>query len=347
MPQVDVFDEAAQPSADGSSGLWWREDFNPIVTVPTVDFILARWPYIDREGNRRGHTPGTPLPGEMMSDSRPAWIGMLRLTRGSSTFRFRLAAEVPYDEQEGRSFLRAGPQFEAAVEASLRLVIRYGTHVVTIAPPVVQADPYSIPIPADQAAALAAMLADMDATAGGGIRVGVALVNATPATLADVSDPAAPTLYVPGVAEIIRALAPRDTLLQALEITHPAISTPARLISDTVEHVIETHRYPAVPFEVTLQDDLEGKVPRAAVRIENVGRAFTEWLERSRGGSGATCRIMLILARDDTVAYEITIGVEEMHVDAQWVQATLGYGSFLSVPAVQRRYDPETFPGLY
>ena len=340
--RVGVFDPAVEPSADGASGLWWREWQTPVISNLTVDFILARWP----SGNL---VPAGPIPGAMMANGEDAWIGMLRLTRGTSIYRFRLAAEVPFDTEEGRSFQHPGPQFKNAVEAALRIVIQYRTHVVTFAPPVDRQDPYSIPIPAGQAASLAAMLAAMDADEGASTvaRGGVALVNAAAGTGVDVSDPAAPTLYAMGAAEIARALAPKDTLLLAVEITHPAISTPARMVNDTVEHVIEGNRFPALPFQVTLQDDTEGRVPKASVQIENVGRALTEWLERSEGGAGARCRIMKVLARDDSVAYEITTGVEAMHVDAQWVQATLGYGTVLSIPAVQVRYDSASFPGLY
>ena len=340
--QVGVFDPAVEPSADGSTGLWWREERAPVVTGHTVDFILARW--------ASGPTvPDGPLPGGMMADGEPAWIGMLRLNRGRGDLTFRLAAQIPYDAEEGRSFQHPGPQFTDAAEAALRLVIRYRTHVVTIAPPVAQMDPYRLSVPADQAAAWSAMLAAMDADQAASTvqAAGVALLNAAAGAGVDVSDPAAPTLYAMGAAEIDRALAPQDVMLLALEITHPAITTPARMVSDTVEHVIEGNRYVAVPFELTLQDDVEGRVPKASVQIENVGRALTEWLERSEGGAGAKCRIMRVLARDDSVAYEITIGVEGMHVDAQWVQATLGYGSILSIPAVQMRYDSESFPGLY
>lgn len=340
--QVGVFDPAVEPSADGGSGLWWREWHKPQIADLTMDFLLARWPVGEL-------VPDGPLPGAMMANADPAWIGMLRLTRGTNIFRFRLAAEVPFDTEEGRSFLHPGPQFTNAAEASLRIVLQYGTHVLTIAPPVDRQDPYSIPIPSGQVAALAAMLAVMDADAAADTvqSAGIALVNAAAGTGVDVSDPAAPTLYAMGAAEIARALAPQDTLLMAVEITHPAISTPARMVNDTVEHVIEGNRFPAVAFQVTLQDDTEGRVPKASVQIENVGRALTEWLERSEGGAGAKCRIMKVLARDDSVAYEVTIGVEAMHVDAQWVQATLGYGTVLSIPAVQVRYDSASFPGLY
>lgn len=338
--RVSPFDIAVSPSADGSTGLWWREWHKPQISEPT-DFLIGRLP----QGNL---VPAGPMPGAMMADGAPAWIGMLRLFRRNSRFHFRLAAEIPFDTEEGRSFQHPGPQFTEPVEASLRIVIQYRTHVLTLTPPVAQQDPYSVPTPAGQAAALSAMLAAMDADQAASTvqSAGVALVNAAAGYSADVSDPADPTLGVPGAEEIARSLSPTDVVLFALEIRHPDIPTPARVVNDAVDHTIGGETYAALRFDAAPISDEEGRPPRAELQIDNVGQVLTEWLERAQGGAGATVRAMQVLARTHEVEWEMTVSVLNVEVRER-IHVRLGWDPLLNRVAVVPRHDRYTSPGAF
>ena len=153
-----------------------------------------------------------------------------------------------------------------------------------------------------------------------------------------------------------RELAPSDVILAALEIRHPDVSTPVRVIADRVERLIETHVYTPVAFRARLVDDVDGRVPSAELAVDNVGRPLMAWIEASQGGRDATVRVMHVLpgaddagADDGTgaVAWEVTLDVLGVQATQLEVTVRLGYDPLLDRPAVRVRYDPRTAPGLF
>ena len=341
--KVSVFDDSAPPSPDGSSGIWWKEWFTPRIDNSFVTFIVSRTGFGQL-------VPDAPLPPAMMVSGAEAWIGILRLDRRRNLLQFRLGGTVPFDAEETRFFTHPGPQFTDTVEAALRVAMKYGTHILTVALPVAQQDPYGITFPAGQSAALSAMLAEMDAdVAAASVKFAqVALLNAATGIGIDldISDPADPGFIVPGYEEVVRALTPTDVVLTALEISHPDIVTPVRVVNDAVTQTIGGHTYVALRFEPTLVSDEDGRPPRAELVMDNVGRDLTEWLERAGGGAGATVRVMMVLARTLEVEWELTLDVIQVSVD-QRVRVRLGYHPLLDRPATPWRFDPEAAPGLF
>ena len=93
----------------------------------------------------------------------------------------------------------------------------------------------------------------------------------------------------------LREVAPADRLLTALEISHPAIAQPLRVINDTIGRAIEGNDYVALRFDARLADDIAGQAPQAELAIDNVGRALTQWIEATGGGAGASVRVMQVL----------------------------------------------------
>lgn len=88
------------------------------------------------------------------------------------------------------------------------------------------------------------------------------------------------------------ATAPGDPYLVALEITHPDLSVPIRVVADTQNIVIEGHEFIACAFKLTKPDDVDQQLPHAELSVDNIGRELTQWLEYSNGGKGAMCRII-------------------------------------------------------
>ncbi len=149
-------------------------------------------------------------------------------------------------------------------------------------------------------------------------------------------------------ARAIRAAAPVETVLTALEIRHPDLAEPVRVVNDANDRIIEGKRYVALRFSARLADDTEGKVPQAELAIDNVGRDLTQWIEAARGGVGATVRVIRVLA-DDAAApeWEMTLDVAGMRLDQEHVTARLGFDPLLGRAAVALRHDPQTSPGLF
>ena len=149
-------------------------------------------------------------------------------------------------------------------------------------------------------------------------------------------------------ARALRESAPERRLLTALEIAHPAIADPVRVVNDTIERTIEGNRYVALRFDARLADDVDGQAPQAELAIDNVGRALTQWVEATGGGVGATVRVMQVLDIDDPpVEWEVTLDVAGMAVDQERVTARLGFDPLLGRSAVTLRHDPQTSPGLF
>ena len=149
-------------------------------------------------------------------------------------------------------------------------------------------------------------------------------------------------------AHSLRASAPGDALLTALEIEHPAAAQPVRVVNDTHNRRIEGADYVALRFDAKLADDIGGQVPQAELGIDNVGRELTQWIEATGGGVGATVRVMLVLdIEDPPVEWEVTLDVASMAVDQERVTARLGFDPLLGRAAVALRHDPQTSPGLF
>ena len=146
----------------------------------------------------------------------------------------------------------------------------------------------------------------------------------------------------------LRETAPADRLLTALEIAHPAVAAPVRVINDTEGRRIEGNDYIALRFDARLADDIAGQAPQAELAIDNVGRALTQWIEAAQGGVGASVRVMLVLGLPDPpVEWELTLDVAAMTVDQERVTARLGFDPLLGRAAVTLRHDPQTSPGLF
>ena len=146
----------------------------------------------------------------------------------------------------------------------------------------------------------------------------------------------------------LRESAPTDRLLTALEIVHPAVARPVRVVNDTVSRTIEGNDYVALRFDARLADDIAGQAPQAELAIDNVGRALTQWIEATGGGIGATVRVLQVLDIDDPpVEWEATLDVAAMTIDQERVSARLGFDPLLGRAAVALRHDPQTSPGLF
>ena len=145
-----------------------------------------------------------------------------------------------------------------------------------------------------------------------------------------------------------RESAPTDRVLTALEIRHPAVALPVRVVNDTENRRIEGNEYIALRFDARLADDIAGQAPQAELAIDNIGRELTQWIEAAGGGIGATVRVMLVLAvPNPPVEWELTLDVAGIAVDQERVTARLGFDPLLGAAAVRLRHDPQTSPGLF
>lgn len=144
-----------------------------------------------------------------------------------------------------------------------------------------------------------------------------------------------------------RAGTPEAVVVTAVEITHPAVTAPVRVVNDAKSHLIGAYWFSAARFNARLADDAAGQAPRAELVIDNVGDVLTRWVELSDGGNGATVRLFQFQAEVGAVEWEVELDVVSMRVTTQSVTARLGFDPMLHRPAVQIRHDPDRSPGLF
>jgi hypothetical protein len=148
--------------------------------------------------------------------------------------------------------------------------------------------------------------------------------------------------------EQLNATSADDIMLVLLEIRHPQLAVPVRVVNDTQNIVVEGNEFIACAFDVTLPDDSDNQVPQARLEIDNIGRELTQWLEQSGGGAGATCRFIQVMrSTPNLIEYDITLDLTGLSMDQTKVSGTLGYVDFLNQPAVTVYYRPETAPALF
>lgn len=106
--------------------------------------------------------------------------------------------------------------------------------------------------------------------------------------------------------------------------------------------------YTALNFDIQLPDDLQGKLPRAPIRIDNVGRELTQWIDESKGGRGAQVRVMQVMRDDpDTLEYDVTMDLLSVRQNAAHVTGELGFEDTLNLPALAQTYRPDNTPGIF
>ena len=151
-----------------------------------------------------------------------------------------------------------------------------------------------------------------------------------------------------------------DTHVFALELDHMALAQPVRIVADGTDDVetylapyeIEGHQYRCVAFQAAPPQDKEGEVRTALLQIDNVGRDLMEWVEATDGGRNVRMRLMEVSrppagATDATVVWDVTLPVNLSEATNQRLRVSLSQDPMFGRPAVKRRHDPVTSPGLF
>jgi len=141
--------------------------------------------------------------------------------------------------------------------------------------------------------------------------------------------------------------------LYLIRITHPQLAVPVRYVRDT-QNLTITHpvhgveEYFAAWFEVMFPDDVSGRLPRAPIRFDNLGRELTQWIDASAGGRGAQIELMQVMRDEpDVIEADITLDLVRVSQNGAFVTGELGYEDILNKPALVESYRPDNTPGLF
>lgn len=148
--------------------------------------------------------------------------------------------------------------------------------------------------------------------------------------------------------ENLLATSADEPFLVLLEITHADLAVPVRVVNDTQNMTSNGIEYIGCPFNVTLPDDVAGQMPQAQLEVDNIGRDLTQWLEYSRGGQGARCRIMQVMRSDpDAIEFDMTLDLTNMKITNETVSGSLGFENMLNRTGTIPTFTPKNAPGLW
>lgn len=133
-----------------------------------------------------------------------------------------------------------------------------------------------------------------------------------------------------------------------LEITHPQLSQPIRVVNDNQDLVSQGNTYTAFAFRISLPDDISKQMPSVPLMIDNIGREMTQWLEASSGGKGAQVTIKQVM-RNAPDVIEMSYTFTLLHVAQNMLTITgqLGYENLLNQPCLTATYTPDTAPAIF
>jgi hypothetical protein len=157
-----------------------------------------------------------------------------------------------------------------------------------------------------------------------------------------------PRTYSAEYKSTLAKVSAEETPLILLEINHPELDAPIRVVNDTQNITSNGIEYIAFPFNCILPDDYENRLPRARLSISNVGRDLMFWLETTDGGNGSTATFKQVMrSRPNQVEWEITMSLFNVTATNLEVSAELGFENLFAKPAISTFYRPETSKGLF
>ena len=138
----------------------------------------------------------------------------------------------------------------------------------------------------------------------------------------------------------------------ALEAHHSGLAAPIRIVADNKEHTVAGETYIPCAFSAVPPQSVDGEVRQAHLRIDNVGEKMMTWVNVSRGGRGASVRVMSLIAAvpgetESTIDYEFEMDVGVAEVTNEQISITLTDEPTVGRPAITLRHDPLVSPGLF
>jgi hypothetical protein len=151
-------------------------------------------------------------------------------------------------------------------------------------------------------------------------------------------------------AQLQRVTDPSGMLL-LLKLEHASMAT-AYVVNDTRDWVINHGAgditWVGLPFRFKLPNESAGNPARAALEIDNVGRALVDELEALPPGGALQGTFYLVSRATPTVIdSSFSAPLSTVVVTMAAVSAVLGADDELRAPAVKLRYDQVTAPALF
>lgn len=139
-------------------------------------------------------------------------------------------------------------------------------------------------------------------------------------------------------------------MLACLTFDHPTMAAPVRVVNNTQDVTHDGQIYTALPFEVTLPDDIEDRVPSLEITIDNVDRTLVELL-RTVVTDLPSVQLEIVRAQDYTTTREIgplSLSLIGSDINVDTVTLTVGHAiDILGEVATSEIFNPGTAPALF
>lgn len=145
-----------------------------------------------------------------------------------------------------------------------------------------------------------------------------------------------------------QAVADTKGYVELLEITNPSFSEPMRIVNQFEVMFSKGQEYIGLRFGFNLPEDVSGIAPKMVLRVDNVGRAFSEELEGITPGT-VTMAKLIVVSKDtpDVHAHVYKLPISSVSVNGASIEATCSCSEIVSRPACQLIANPHTLPGIF
>ena len=135
--------------------------------------------------------------------------------------------------------------------------------------------------------------------------------------------------------------------LVLLELSHPDLGAPVRLVNNTEDITSNGQVYTAFPFYARMPDDRDDREPVAELVVANATRELIDTVRTLQQALQA--RLSVILADTPSVIEwgPIDMEVKTVSYDANAVTFTLGMQAFAEEPFPYPAFTPPKFPGMF
>lgn len=137
-----------------------------------------------------------------------------------------------------------------------------------------------------------------------------------------------------------------DLHLVLLEITHPDLADPIRVVNNTENIISNGVTYAGFPFEISLPESNETAPPRATLTISNVGREIGQVIRSIVSPPFVAIRVIRQQTPDVIEVEHSGMRLSGVTYNAQTVSGDLVREDFVREPYPAITYSPADFNGL-
>jgi len=138
-----------------------------------------------------------------------------------------------------------------------------------------------------------------------------------------------------------------DGLLALLTIDHPTLTTPIRVVHNTVDIISRGDSFTAFPFELVLPTSDPDSPPRAQLVIDNVSREIGQVIRQIPSAATVLIEVVRLAAPDELELSFPTLKLINIRLDVAKVTGDLISEDLQIEPYPAFTFSPAQFPGLF